>query len=166
VRRAWILSFLLFSAVRPGRAQEHSVGGHAGFVFPLVARAGDVTTTINDVFVVGMPVGISVKGSGRMFFDFEFVPLVRDRPRLVTLTVHPGLIWRLGHGWGVGMRAAFDVNTSQVGFTPLINKSWPIEHSFFKSYFAEADFVVRFNRPIVGPSTNLFAFALHFGVGF
>src|SRR5215472_3109600 len=115
MRKAWILPVLLFSGVQSILAQEHSVGGHAGFVFPLVARAGDVTTTINDVFVVGMPVGISVKGTGRMFFDLEFVPLARDRPRLVTLTVHPGLIWRLGHGWGVGMRAAFDVNTSQVG---------------------------------------------------
>jgi len=35
-----------------------------------------------------------------------------------------------------------------VGFTPLVNKSWPIKHnnSLFKAYFVEADLPVRFNR--------------------
>jgi len=50
----------------------------------------------------------------------------------------------------------FDVNSPQWGITPLAVKSWPIEHSFFRAYFVETDFVFRFNRPISGPATNPF----------
>ena len=66
------------------------------------------------------------------------------------------------------MRAAFDVNSSQFGFTPLVNKSWPIRgaEGFFKTYFAEAVLPVRFNRPPGGPNTNPVTFGIHFGVGF
>jgi len=82
-----------------------------------------------------------------------------------SLTIHPGLVWNVGHHVGVGMRAAFDVNSSTYGFTPLVNKSWPIksEGSFFKAYFVEAVMPVRFNRPTVGPQTTPVTFAMHFG---
>jgi hypothetical protein len=57
-------------------------------------------------------------------------------------------------------------HSSQFGFTPLLNKSWPIEGSFFKAYFVEAVLPVRFDRPTVGPNTNPVSFGMHFGVGF
>jgi hypothetical protein len=49
-----------------------------------------------------------------------------------------------------------------------VSKSWPIrsENGFFKSYFAEADLPVRFNRPPGGPETNPVTLAAHFGLGF
>jgi hypothetical protein len=64
--------------------------------------------------------------------------------------------------------AAFVIDSSELGFTPLVNKSWPIKAkgSFFKAYFAEADLPVRFNRPVGGPDTDPVTFAMHFGVGF
>jgi hypothetical protein len=34
-----------------------------------------------------------------MYFHLEFVPLIVDRPREVKLTVNPGILWRLGHGF-------------------------------------------------------------------
>ena len=72
-----------------------------------------------------------------------------------------------GHGFSAGLRSAFDVNSSQFGFTPLLNKSWPIKgEGFFKAYFVEAVLPVRFNRPPGGPSTNPVGFGLHIGVGF
>jgi hypothetical protein len=103
-----------------------------------------------------------------MALDFEFVPFIQDVPRKTTLLVHPGVVYSVGRGFAVGMRLAFDVNSSQFGFTPLLNKSWPIKHegSFFKAYFVEADLPVRFNRPAGGPSTNPVTFAMHFGLGF
>jgi hypothetical protein len=112
--------------------------------------------------------GITVKGAGRMASDLELVPAVKNTPRAVTLTVHPGVVWGIGHGFAVGGRAAFDVNSSQLGFTPLVNKSWPIriEGSFLKVYFTEAVLPVRFNRPLGGPDTNPVTFGMHFGVGF
>jgi len=149
-------------------ASAQTIGGHMGFVLPLVTNAGGQTTTLGDNFSIGFPIGITVKGKGRFAFDFEFVPLIQDSPRKVSLTLHPGGVWSVGHGFAVGMRAAFDVNSSQFGFTPLLNKSWPIkdENGFFKAYFVEADLPVRFNRPPGGVATNPVTFAMHFGVGF
>ena len=163
------VAIILFSlaAVVPASAQD-TLGGHIGFVLPLVTHSGGQTTTISDSFSIGFPMGITVKGKGRMAFDLELVPSIQDTPRQVGLLVHPGLVWGIGHGFAVGARGAFDVNTAQFGFTPLVNKSWPIksENSFFKSYFAEAVLPVRFNRPTGFPATNAVTFGIHFGLGF
>jgi hypothetical protein len=177
MRRTWIilaaLATTLAGRVPLAQAQDGiTMGGHIGFVLPLVTHVGG--QTINDTadqFSIGFPVGITVKGSGRMAFDLELVPFINTAPpRQTTLTVHPGLVWNLGHGWGAGGRLAFDVNASDWGFTPLVNHSWPIrsasEHSFFKTYFIEADLPVRFNRPVNAPATNAVTFAMHFGLGF
>jgi len=101
-----------------------------------------------------------------MAYDLELVPAVQGTPRLTTLTVHPGLVWAVGHNFGAGIRAAFDVNSTQWGFTPLVNHSWPIKNSLFKAYFVEAVLPVRFNRPTNAPSTTPVTFGLHFGAGF
>jgi hypothetical protein len=146
-----------------------TLGGHIGFVLPLVTHSGGQTTSLADQPAVGFPMGITVKGSGRTAFDLEFVPQYNATgQRLTTLTIHPGLIYSLGHGYAVGLRAAFVVDNPTVGFTPLVNKSWPIKHnnSLFKAYFVEADLPVRFNRPVGAPATNPVTFAMHFGVAF
>ena len=147
-----------------------TLGGHIGVLFPLVTHSGGQTiNNLADQLAVGFPVGITVKGSGRTAFDLEFVPqYIATGQRLTTLTVHPGLIYSLGHGYAVGLRAAFVVDNPTVGFTPLVNKSWPIKHnnSLFKAYFVEADLPVRFNRPVGAPATNPVTFAMHFGVAF
>jgi hypothetical protein len=162
------LSACLLGCLAPISKAQTTLGGHAGFVLPLVTRAGGQTTTLADNFTIGFPMGITVKGQGRMAFDMELVPFIQKNPRQVSLTVHPGLVWGVGHGVGVGMRAAFDINSSQFGFTPLVNKSWAIRENkgFFKAYFVEAVLPVRFNRPPGGPSTNPVTFAVHFGLGF
>src|SRR5512146_2055653 len=163
------IAIILFSvaAVVPASAQD-TLGGHIGFVLPLVTHSGGQTTTISDSFSIGFPMGITVKGKGRMAFDLELVPSIQDTPRQVGLLVHPGLVWGIGHGFAVGARGAFDINSAQFGFTPLVNKSWPIhsDNSFFKSYFAEAVLPVRFNHPTGFPATNGVTFGIHFGLGF
>jgi hypothetical protein len=175
MRRAWItlaaLATIVAGRVPLAQAQEGiTVGGHIGFVLPLVTHVGG--QTINDTadqFSIGFPVGVTLKGSGRMAFDLELVPFINTAaPRQTTLTVHPGLVWSLGHGWGAGARLAFDVNNSDWGFTPLVNHSWPLRHQrgIFKSYFIEADLPVRFNRPVGTPATNAVTFAMHAGFGF
>lgn len=177
MRRAWIvlvvLATTLASKMLLAQAQEQrgpTLGGHIGFVLPLVTHSGGQTiNNLADQFSVGFPVGITVKGSGRTAFDLELVPQINTAgQRLTTLTVHPGLIYGLGHGFGVGGRVAFDVNNPTWGFTPLVNKSWPIKHnnSLFKAYFVEADLPVRFSRPVGAPATNAVTFAMHFGVSF
>ena len=105
---------LLLFGVSAAEAQT-TLGGHIGFVLPLVTHAGGKTTNISDNFSIGFPMGVTFKGKGRMAFDLELVPGVQDKPRLTSLTVHPGFVWSVGHDFGVGMRAAFDVNSSQMG---------------------------------------------------
>jgi len=147
-----------------------TLGGHIGFVLPLVTHSGGQTiNNLTEQFAVGFPVGITVKGSGRTAFDLELVPQINTAgQRLTTLTVHPGLIYSLGHGYGVGGRVAFVVDNATWGFTPLVNKSWPIKHNngLFKAHFVEADLPVRFSRPVGAPATNAVTFAMHAGVSF
>ena len=146
-----------------------TLGGHIGFVLSLVTHSGGQTTSLGDAPAVGFPTGITVKGSGSMAFDFEFVPQYNATgTRQTTLTLHPGLIYGMGHGWAVGLRAAFVVDQPTVGFTPLVNHSWPIKrkNSLFKAYFVEADLPVRFSRPVGAPPTNAVTFAVHTGVAF
>ena len=162
-----LILLLSLAGLEPlARAQDKSIGGHVGFGFPLVTDAGGDVTTLGDFFQMSLPVAITVSGSGRMYFDLEFVPLVVDRPRDIKLTVNPGLLWKVGHGFAIGSRIGFDVNSPQFGITPLVVKSWPIEHSFFRAYFVETDYVFRFSRPINGPATNPFTFNMVFGLAF
>jgi hypothetical protein len=174
MRRAYGIALAVLAGALAGSAPvaraQPSVGGHIGFVLPLVTHAGG--QTINDLadqFSIGFPVAITVKGSGRTAFDLELVPAINTaRPRETSLTVHPGLVWNVGHSFGAGIRAAFDVNSPSWGFTPLVNHSWPIhsQNGFFKVYFVEAVLPVRFSRPVGGPMTNPVTFGLHFGLGF
>jgi hypothetical protein len=152
-------------------ADDKEVGGHVGFGFPLVTKDGDNVSSLADNFYMGLPIAITVNGPGRMYFDLELVPIIVDKPREIQLVVNPGFLWRLGHGFAAGSRVAFLVNsdqtkTAQFGITPLIVKSWPIEHSFFKAYFVEGDFIFRFNRPVNGPATNPFIYNMVFGLSF
>jgi len=160
--------FLQLAVCDARAAAQDSLGGHVGVVFPFVTHAGGNTTNIFLNFTMGVPVGVTVKGTGRLAVDFEFVPTVQDSPRLVTVRVDPGVLVKLGHGFTYGTRVAFDVPSSQFGFVPLINKSWPIksDNGFLKAYFVEADFPILFNRPPGQEATNPFTFAMHFGVGF
>jgi len=170
IRIATALIAGLFATMVPTAKAQDSVGGHIGFVLPMVTRAaGQTTNELADNFAIGFPMGITLKGHGRAAFDFEIVPMIHTaRPRENSLTIHPGMVWNLGHGFGAGMRVAFDVNQATWGFTPLVNHSWRIkgENSFFKAYFVEAVMPVRFNRPVVGPKTDPVTFAMHFGLGF
>jgi hypothetical protein len=97
---------LRIGEAQPGASEPGGdrLGGHIGFVLPLVTHAGGQTTTLDENFGIGFPVGITVKSSGRTSFDFEFVPFIQDTPRKVSLTVHPGLLYGLGHGFTAGAR--------------------------------------------------------------
>jgi hypothetical protein len=175
MRRTWIILATLATAlagrVPLAQAQEDkTVGGHIGFVLPLVTHAnGQTINDTADQFSIGFPTGITIKGTGRMVFDFEFIPFINTaKPRQTSLTLHPGLLWDVGHNFAVGVRAAYDINAASWGFTPLVHKGFAFkgEHGFFKEYFVEADLPVRFQRPVGGPSANEVTFAMHAGLAF
>src|SRR5919198_5148043 len=102
-------------------AAQDRLGGHIGFVLPLIAHANGTTTSIADDFSIGFPMGITVRKSDTFAFDLELVPGVQNDPLHIDLTIHPGIVGALQGGWGAGVRVAFDVNKPSWGFTPILN---------------------------------------------
>ncbi len=96
-RMFFTLAFIALLVPAAASAQEPKpprVGGHVGIAFPIVTRSDGRTTTISEDFIVGFPVGITIRNSSPIAFDFEFVPTINNSPRReVTLTVHPGAIY-------------------------------------------------------------------------
>lgn len=166
--RTFAAGTLFLLILTPFAKAQDNIGGHIGFVIPWVTHADGQTTSVFDNYAVGFPIGVTFKGTSHLNIDFEMIPSISQRPKEVTLTVDPGVVWSISHGYSVGLRAAFDVNSSTVGFIPLLNKSWKFKEQkgFFKAYFVEADLPVKFSRPTGGPATNAVTFATHFGLGF
>lgn len=168
LRRFAVIAVALLAATTQSGHAQATVGGHLGFLVPWFTRSGGETTSVFDSYSLGMPFGISVQGQGRMFVDFEFIPTVNQTPHETVLTVDPGVLYKLNHRFTVGLRAAFDINSSRVGFVPLVNKSWKLRNQIgvFKAVYAEVDLPVKFSRPAGGPATNPFTFATQFGFSF
>ena len=104
---------------------QDQLGGHFGFVLPLVTRSGSETTSIGDQFKIGFPIGITVKTSDKLAFDVELVPVIQRTPYTVTLTVHPGVLYALPNDFTAGIRMAFDVGQGPSwGFTPLLRRTF------------------------------------------
>jgi hypothetical protein len=153
--------FVVLTGASAAAAQDR-VGGHFGAVLPLVSHGGGSTSTIADQFEIGFPTGISVKTPTDWAFDLELVPTI-TRARTVSLTVHPGVIRKLPNSLGAGARMAFDVRGSAWGFTPLINRGFPVGAM---TYFVEAVAPIRFKQVGGGVNQTSIGFGLHFGVGF
>jgi hypothetical protein len=157
---------LLAMVTLPVRAAaQDRIGGHFGAVFPLVTHASGETTTIGDDFTIGFPMGITVKTSAKWAFDLELVPVIQNKPLLVSLTVHPGVIRTLTGGYAAGLRMAFDVNQPSWGFTPLINRGFPVKGRAYAP-FIEGVVPIRFQQQVSGENRTSVGFAVHVGVGF
>jgi hypothetical protein len=161
-----LLAFMALVAV-PMRAQaQDRLGGHFGAVFPLVTHAAGETTTIGDDFKIGFPMGVTVKTSDKWAFDLELVPVIQNEPLNVSLTVHPGMIRGLSHGWATGLRMAFDVGEASWGFTPLINRGFAVKGHGYK-LFLEGVVPIRFQEDsTTGDNHTSIGFAVHTGIGF
>jgi hypothetical protein len=153
---------LVLTVPRPTSAQEvKRVGGHIGFVVPLLSRADGTTTTVADDFVVGFPTGFGVKRWGKVALDLEFVPGYQNAPSDVSLTIHPGVVYAVRENLAAGMRVAFDVEGKAWGFTPLVNRTLYTARTH--SLFGEVVLPVRFVDHVDGPSVGL---GVHVGIGF
>ena len=141
------------------RSHGARLGGHFGFVFPLVTSDGSDTVTIDDDFVIGFPMGITVKKEGPWAFDLELVPSINDHD--VELTVHPGVLYAIDENWTAGLRMGFDIQQSSWGFTPLINRRlYNLTES--SHLFIELPVPIRIEED---NSVNV-TVALHLGIGF
>jgi hypothetical protein len=140
------VAVLLFVAVLMptiGHAEgTKRVGGHVGFVVPLVSRSAGQTTTVADDFVFGLPTGFGLKNFGRFVVDFEVVPGFQNDPRDVSLELHPGVVIGVSNGLAAVLRLAVDVEGSAWGFTPLLDRT--IYDARTHSLFGELVVPVRF----------------------
>jgi hypothetical protein len=162
IGRVVLLLFVCGGSLPAPAGAEDRLGGHFGAVFPLVTRAGGTTTTIGDQFKIGFPMGITVKTADKWAFDMELVPVVTS-DRFVSLTVHPGVIHGLANSFAAGLRMAFDTRESSWGFTPLLNRSFPVGPV---AYFIEGVVPIRFQQDGAGKGQTAIGFGVHFGVGF
>jgi hypothetical protein len=171
-----LLAVFAFLGLAPTAEAQITVGGHVGFVIPWVTFSGGKTTSQFDEYNIGFPVGVTFKGQGHFAVDLEMIPFV-NQPRTNNLVVDPGVLYTVNPGSAVpvtlGLRAAFTVNSPQVGFIPLVHVDNPFgaasfiqQSGLFQGYFVEIDLPVQFSRPTNGPATNSVAFATHFGLGF
>jgi hypothetical protein len=137
---------------------QNRVGGHFGVLFPIVTHGNDTTVDISDDFVIGFPVGITVRKTPTFAFDLELVPVIQNEPLDVSLEVHPGVLWGVAPGWNAGIRMAFGVNQASWGFTPLLN--------YGDKVFGEIVLPIRFQEDAFGDGFTSIGFGVHVGVGF
>lgn len=162
--RHCLVSLLIVVGVSPAAVAEEGrsdrLGGHVGGMVPWTVITDDDTTELWDFFLMGVPMGITVKDVfGPVAFDMELVPTI-DEDRNVDLTIHPGLIYPTKLG-AFGLRAAFVVDGDSVGFTPLFAR--PVfQLSENSSLFLELDLPVRF--PDRGHTSV--GIATHVGISF
>ena len=144
---------------------EDKIGGHFGILFPLVSHAGGETTNIGNDFKLGFPMGVTVKVAADWAFDLELVPVIKKDPLFTSLTVHPGIIHSLPDRFAAGLRMAFDVNQPSWGFTPLLNRSFPVKDRSY-AYFVEGVLPIRFQASASGGNQTSIGLGVHVGIGF
>ncbi|MCC6817190.1 MAG: hypothetical protein IT267_12315 [Saprospiraceae bacterium] len=144
-------------------------GFHIGYVQPLksIKNAEEQWLFTYERFSMGFPIGISLNTPGALIIDLEFVPFIKpyfgnERNIEVHLLYHPGVLLPIGYGLTLGLRAAFELGVEQIGFSPLINKSFDISKS--TKGFVELVLPGRFGPDKASGYTQVFA--LHVGVGF
>lgn len=163
----YIVACAIVSCLSVSAAEaQNQLGGHFGVLFPLINHVNGETTDISENFVMGFPMGITVKTSDYYAFDLEVVPSLDSQdngPIDVGLTVHPGVLASLSDSVTAGLRMAFDIGNASWGFTPLLNMSFP---SGGLKYFVEVVLPVRFQDDSQGDSHTAIGLGVHLGVGF
>ncbi len=146
---------------------QNTVGGHFGFVQPLITIQDGETSNGFDPHTIGFPMGITVRKSEKFAFDLEFVPFISSKKNadgdaisaVNELIIHPGLLWGIGSKLTFGNRLAYETQSGRYGITPLLNKGFLIGKT---NVFAEFVLPLR-----VGNDQEISATAaIHFGFGF
>ncbi|PCJ84318.1 MAG: hypothetical protein COA57_09440 [Flavobacteriales bacterium] len=154
-------------AIKHEKYDENKLGAHIGAIQPIVIFSGSSTSVMgSDFYTIGFPMGITVKPCDKLFFDMEFVPFFTPGDSVtahkVDLLVHPGVLFPLGGGFTFGLRGAFEIGNGQVGFTPLLNKAFPLKGG--GAFFTELVLPMRFGPMPNSDFVNIIG--LHVGYGF
>lgn len=141
------------------------LGGHVGVVVPAVRRANDRTTDLTDRFIVGVPLGLTIKPPGPVAVDFEFIPTFNTGDDLV-VTLHPGVVLGFARHYALGVRAAYDAGSTadSYGVTPLVSRGFRLGSAL--GGFVELDVPIRRNRPPGAAAFTSAALAAHVGLTF
>jgi hypothetical protein len=123
------LSALIFFSQVSGQQQQVNypkIAAYVGILHPLVTYPdnGKPHYNFDDVYTVGMPIGINIWKNSKVGFSVEFVPLIRAQngsSKMNNFLFHPGALFALGNGFTLATRAAFETS-GRYGFTPVLNK--------------------------------------------
>jgi len=101
------------------------IKGYIGIVNPIYtfSKSGN-TPNFKDAYTVGLPCGVNFWKSKKIAISLEFTPFIKSTDNSTALSYflfHPGILYRLGKGFTVVGRLAFQTN-GRYGFTPMINK--------------------------------------------
>lgn len=163
--RHYIIAFAFITfSIHSLSAQD--IGFHAGMIHPFITFSEGESTSIADDYSVGFPLGITFPVNDNVAFDAEFVPFYNDK--FDNLIIHPGVLFALGSGYTFGTRLAYETGPNSYGFTPLLNKGFPIGDN--AKFFLELVLPVRFGKvDIIGAesqSYSAYTIGLHVGVAF
>jgi hypothetical protein len=92
----------------------------------------------------------------------EFVPFVRaagGSSKMNNFLFHPGALFRLGHGFVLATRAAFETS-GRYGFTPVLNKT--VIKKANSSYYIALPVPARFGNDQPGTVSIAFQFGIAF----
>lgn len=161
-----ILAASLFS---PLFAQEAApvtypkITGYVGILHPIVTVSRDVPHyNFDGAYVGGMPTGINIWKSAKVGFSIEFVPIIRaseGSSKMNNFLFHPGMLFRLGNGFTMAARAAFETS-GRYGITPVLNKVVLKGKSY--SYFVAVPMPARFGNNQPASLTAGFQFGIAF----
>lgn len=163
-----LLCCLLFITVSCNTSiAQNSIGGHFGFVQPIITFQDGDTTNGFDPYAIGFPIGVTVRKSEKFAYDVEIVPFISSSENAAgenvsavnNLLIHPGLLWGIGNKLTFGNRLAFETGSGRYGITPLLNRGFSIGKT---NVFAELVLPIRFGNDQEVSLTT----ALHFGIGF
>ncbi len=151
----------------PGKERIKAHVGLMQMIFSIrEERVRDIS--LYDYYTLGLPVGITFPTGGRLLFDMEMVTFIKPyfgnptRPVEFELLMHPGFLVRLGGGFSFGLRAAVEINQGNYGFTPLLNKSFPLKNG--NAFFIELILPGRFEPEKTGTYTQ--ELGIHAGFAF
>ncbi|WP_046370761.1 hypothetical protein [Flavihumibacter petaseus] len=123
------------------------ITGYVGIMHPIVAFSKDEPHyNFDGAYVVGLPCGINLWKSNAVGFSMEFVPLIKasgGASKMNNFIFHPGALFRLGHGFVLATRAAFETS-GRYGFTPVLNKT--VVKRANSSYYLALPVPVRFGN--------------------
>lgn len=146
---------------------QNTIGGHFGFVQPIITIQDGETSDGFDPYTIGFPIGVTIRKNEKFAFDIELVPFISSNKNtegdnvssVSELIIHPGLLWGIGNKLTFGNRIAYETKSGRYGITPLLNKGFLLGKT---NVFAEFVLPVR-----VGNDQELsLTAALHFGIGF